>query len=867
MKTRMKTPLHMIHGFGRVLMFLGASAAVAFGQTTTTTTTTTTDAKAKDKDNLATDSGIVTLSPFTVQDSKDYGWRKTTTTTTSRVAIPVIKNPQAIEILSGELLSDMNIALPKQVFRYSSDILVGETEIGQAGLYTMRSFQLPIFYNGLTLASSFSLTPIIPVDNLDRVEIAKGPVALYYTNSTPNGVANFVTKKPEFINSSSYKFTVGSYNFYKGLIDTQYVISKEKGMAMRLISSYQDWNGRVDYQHASLLFIDPSFAWRPNDKIDFTIEYNDTIQKSPYATFYWGLAQNPQYRTDVTNPSAALLTYMQNAYGLADATAARAKIQERWGYPANGTIVNSPPNPGTTQGSIAGTFMANWSNDIMGMTGTAPALYTGSTIDWWRYSPRGDRVAQAGPDSNFDGDAQMADAALTFTPTKDLSVRYHWLHMVNNTAFTRQLYTPDAGFRSDGRIIAMNWAGALSWTPHRYGTSDAQQIDAQYTLEGWNMKHNFNLGYELDHTKATIDNVTTDLSKGGTGVDANGNVLSGAQSYFYYDPFGSSLNQGIYKVVASGPVQTNYSLANFSAITVSYRGEMFNDRLNVVVGMRRSKLINTGRKDDSPTYGAIWQVTKGIHVFASASKMVTFTNQLSVIGPGTLPSDNAHLLDNEHDKGTEFGVKTDWADNKLSGTISVYSDERSGYIQLDFAKSIADPRNTGSNITVTQAQPYINGGVQRAEGIEGDLTWTPNRNWQMTVNGAYQYTAKQVSDVTLDPRTPGDLAHQTFNRRLIKSPKYRANIMGKYNFTGDLFHNMSIGGAVRYTDDYYVTASPQYWIIVPHETIIDMFATYTTKSFGVPTDYQLNLINLTNQINDITRSNGLEIRGTVGFRF
>ena len=169
---------------------------------------------------------------------------------------------------------------------------------------------------------------------------------------------------------------------------------------------------RID---ASLTFIDPSFAWRPNSKIDFTIEYNDTIQKSPYATFLWGLTQNPQYRADVTNPSAALLTYIQTAYNLADTAAARAKINERWGYPANGTIVNSPPNPGTTQGSIAGTFMANWSNDILGMTGTAPALYTGSTIDWWRYSPRGDRMAAAGPDSNFDGDAQMADAALTLT--------------------------------------------------------------------------------------------------------------------------------------------------------------------------------------------------------------------------------------------------------------------------------------------------------------------------------------------------------------------------------------------------------------------------------------------------------------------
>src|ERR1019366_8814143 len=397
MKTRMKPPLQALHGASRAfVLFLIAGAAVAVGQTTTTTTTTTTDEKTQDKKTLSTDEGVITLSPFEVRDSKDYGWRKTSTVTTSRVAIPIIKNPQAIEILPGELLQDMSVALPKQVFRYSSDILVGESEIGQAGLYTMRSFQLPIFYNGLTLASSFSLTPIIPVDNLDRVEIAKGPVALYFTNSTPNGVVNFVTKKPEFINASSYKFTMGSYNFYKGLIDTQYVINQDKGLAMRVIGSYQDWNGRVDQQHAALTFMDPSFTWRPNDKIDFTIEYNDTIQKSPYATFLWGLAQNPQYRKDVTAPSPALISYMQTAYNLPDAASALAMINTRWGYPVNGTIVNSPPNPGTTQGSIAGTFMANWSNDIMGMTGTAPALYNGSTIDWWRYSPRGDKMAAAG---------------------------------------------------------------------------------------------------------------------------------------------------------------------------------------------------------------------------------------------------------------------------------------------------------------------------------------------------------------------------------------------------------------------------------------------------------------------------------------
>jgi hypothetical protein len=36
---------------------------------------------------------------------------------------------------------------------------------------------------------------------------------------------------------------------------------------------------------------------------------------------------------------------------------------------------------------------------------------------------------------------------------------------------------------------------------------------------------------------------------------------------------------------------------------------------------------------------------------------------------------------------------------------------------------------------------------------------------------------------------------------------------------------------------------------------------------GIPTDFQFNVINATDEINDITRSNGLEFRLTTGFRF
>lgn len=849
------TILSAMHGTGRVYLLAVLGASLALGQAVKQPAIPVETAK----DDA--EGAVVKLSPFEVQAEKDYGYRKSSTVTTSRTAIPIVENPQSVEILSGELLRDMAVTLPSQVFRYSSTVLVGESEVGQAGLYTLRSFQLPIFYNGVALASSFSLTPTVPVDNLDRVEIAKGPVALYYTNSTPNGVANYVTKKPQFVNATEVRFTAGSFEYYKALMDTQYVISKEHGLAMRLISSYQSMNGRVDGQkNNTLVFVDPSFTWRPNDKFSMTAEYATSQQNLPYATFEWNYAMNPKYWQDVMNPSAAIVSYMKTAYNLADDAAARAKINERWGYPTGN------PN-GSTQGIVQNSYMTNWSNDIMGMTGTAPYYFTGSTIDWWRFSDRGDKFFSKGRDSNYDGQSQLADIALDFTPFEGFALRYHWLHMVNNTAFTRQLLQPVAGLRPDGRVNALNAAAAISWTPHRWASSDAQQVDLSYEKEAFGMKHFISFGYERDRTVGSIDNVTIDLTKAAAGTKSYaGYDLTGASAYQHYDPFSGKEPQGIYQVVASGPRQTNFSVGNFEAWTLSYRGQAIDGRLNVIAGVRKSELINTGRTDYSPTYGAIFTVTPGVHVFASASEMVSFTNSLSIIGGGVRATDKPVLLDNVNEKGYEWGVKTDFKDGEYSGTISMYRDERDGIVQADFAKILADPRNL-SGSAADQVQYFVNGGIVRAEGVELDLTWTPNRKLQLITNYAWQYTAKTVSDKTLNPATPGALANQHARRRLMKSPEHRANFIAKYNFVDGSLQGLSVGGAIRYSDEYLINNNITIDINVPSEVIVDLFANYSTKLAGVPTDFQFNVINATDEINDITRSNGLEFRLTTGFRF
>ncbi|MBE7540376.1 MAG: TonB-dependent receptor plug domain-containing protein [Opitutaceae bacterium] len=799
----------------------------------------------------------VELSVFRVSGERDYGYRKQSTVTTSRVALKVVENPQAVEIISGELLQDLALTIPSQAFRYTSSVIVGENESMQAGIYTMRGFQLPMFYNGLAIASVGGVTPTMPLDNIDRIELAKGPVALFYGNTPSNGVANFVTKKPQFRTATDVQLSAGTYDFTKALLDTQGIISKEHGIAYRFISSYQNSAGRVDGQETSLVFADPSFTFRPNDRFEITAELAYTKQQIPLPADVRALLVNPQFWKDLETPSPALLQFMGNRYGMSGAQA----INQRWGMAAGN------PN-GTTQGTNMGAYLNNWSTDIYAMTGYQPYLYTGDHIDWWRYSNRGDKFFIYSPESNQDGDSYFADVTTTFKPLERLAIRYHWLHMQTEQNFIRQLFFPNAGRRADGRIISMNASAGNLYQPDRLGISDAQQIDLAYELIGEKTKHFFTGGFELNRSLAKTYSATFDLTRNSPVVNADGYQLTGASVSIHWDPFGPNPPPDFYRLIASAPRQTSRVETEHRAYYANYRLSAFDNRLNFMGGARRTRLLNTGKESTTYSLGAIYQVASGFHVFASTGTNIIFTSQMSVVGPGVVPADNAKLLDDEKDKGMEVGVKSDWNDGKLSGTVSLYRAERSGIPQLDWVKWVNDPRNSGPNVANTAANPYVNGGLFRTEGLDVDFTWTPSRSLQVLANYGWEFTSKVVRDNSLDPTQPGLFTYRAaHSTRLQKSPEHHANVVAKYNFLAGALKNFSVGGAIRYHSLYDLSDGANVGIYIPAEVLFDAFAIYRTKFGSLPANIQLNLTNLGNTINDVTRSNGFEARLSIGLHF
>ena len=782
----------------------------------------------------------IALSAFEVNSNKDRGYRRTNSITTSRIGIAISDVPQAIQVIPSELLDDMSINRSDDVFLYSSSVVSHKNEVRQANQFQMRGFAMPRYLNGMQLAGGNG-TPASPYsDNIERVEIAKGAVGLFYGNSSPNGVANYITKRPQFIDRTTLLIAGGSYDYARTVLDTQSVLLPRLGLAYRLITAVGKQDARVNSQYSDYNFIAPSITVQPTSTLKAEIEYNFTRFRQPYqtATASWTGAINPQYEKDINNPSPEILAYFKTRYNLATDALARAKLQERWIAPAWNV------------------FNINWQTDKLAITGTEPFFNQGSKVDWWRFSTEGDRWLGANPDSNTDGQSYSIDASITEAPTENLVFKYRWLHQETKQNFLRGTYAMNGGLRPDGRVLSLAQAlTTFTLDEKEQGISDAQQLDASYQASFWGVKHAFTAGVEDRRLRTSSGSASTNAA------------LLASDSYRRRDPFAQPTPPSLYAVVTGPTITTTGNVAKYRDYYLSYRGAALDGKLHALVGYRKVKSLDLGRSNDTLTYGTVYEALPGIHLFASRSNTFIITNAFNITGGGVLPSDMQTRLDDETGKGWEAGFKSSMMDDRLSGTVSLFEVERTGIVGNSSSGNATDPRNLDSNPS-NDVRFSNNGGVQVSRGLDVDLVWTPNEQFQAVFNFVDMWTARVISDPSIDMKVRSRAYIRAFERRLTKAPQYSSALVLKYNFSADRLKGLSVGGAVRYSNEYEVVNTPNFDVMVPEEIIFDAFATYDRiKFWRVPATLQLNIKNITNQINDITRSNGLELTGSIKLRF
>ena len=216
----------------------------------------------------------------------------------------------------------------------------------------------------------------------------------------------------------------------------------------------------------------------------------------------------------------------------------------------------------------------------------------------------------------------------------------------------------------------------------------------------------------------------------------------------------------------------------------------------------------------TPLYGALFKVTPQLSAFAMYSE--SLEPQLGADADG-------RSLDPVTGKGFDIGVKTDLLDGRLSGTASFFGVKREDIASRDSAKEVATAR-----------QPFfIYGDVEESQGIEVDVSYNPQRNWQIIFGYAHATKAETVSSTT--PARVG--------LPLAAFPKDVITLWTKYNFASGALNGFSIGGGVRDSGSARFASDQNVTVRMPAYRTFDFLAQHRFKISEREVQLQLNVRN------------------------
>ena len=131
-------------------------------------------------------------------------------TTATRTNTALRDLPQSVQILNGDLVEDQGLT-------YLTDALQNVSGVNPFSEYldfNMRGFRTSgdgaVKQNGLNQVHGFFQR--MRLENVERIEVVKGPVGALYGQSRPGGFINVITRQPSPRRKSELKLTLGSYS-------------------------------------------------------------------------------------------------------------------------------------------------------------------------------------------------------------------------------------------------------------------------------------------------------------------------------------------------------------------------------------------------------------------------------------------------------------------------------------------------------------------------------------------------------------------------------------------------------------------------------------------------------------------------------
>lgn len=187
----------------------------------------------------------------------------------TKVAVKNKELPQSVATVTKELIDD------KLAFQLTDAVkgISGVTPVSFYNHFNIRGItqnEDGQIINGMRTRQYYFLQPL--TQNIERVEVVKGPSSVTFSSADPGGSINMVTKKPLTEKRHEINFATGSFSTIRGGLDFTGPLNEDKTLLYRLNAAVQEAKSFRDLVKNNALLISPSFSYVPNNKTAVNVE-------------------------------------------------------------------------------------------------------------------------------------------------------------------------------------------------------------------------------------------------------------------------------------------------------------------------------------------------------------------------------------------------------------------------------------------------------------------------------------------------------------------------------------------------------------------------------------------------------------------
>jgi len=213
---------------------------------------------------------VVTLDKFTVTDRQDSAYKAATAITGTKTDVPLLQVPQSIQVITRDLIEDLGAVDITDLYPLMGSI----TEFSYGGVSARGFRQEQTRYNGIS-GSPQNEFGILTLNNVQQVEVLKGPVGLLYGDNEPGGMLNIVTAKPRSQFGGSVAARAGSHGLLGGDLHLTGPLDDRKRVLFLVNATYHERDGFRDNFSSQALNLNGALTWvmTPATRLTGEIEY------------------------------------------------------------------------------------------------------------------------------------------------------------------------------------------------------------------------------------------------------------------------------------------------------------------------------------------------------------------------------------------------------------------------------------------------------------------------------------------------------------------------------------------------------------------------------------------------------------------